>query len=91
MGTYMRRLLDLNPNDKNFWDIQYAVPRREDYKAKNIIGYNKYTKILESIKDGDKVLDMACGFAISADNVKKAYPNCDVWAFDMVDMVDDLI
>lgn len=86
----MRKLLEVNPNTKDFWDIQYNPNRDYPYKDLNLM-YFKYDRGLNLIKPKSKVMDMACGFGIMAEKVKSKFPDCDVYAFDFSDVVDELI
>lgn len=86
----MKRLNPNNVNTTDFWNIQYAPERRTDY-IRNNLAYGKYDYAVDMIKDGQKVLDLACGLGIFAIKVKNKYPSCEVWAYDQSDsMVNDL-
>jgi 2-polyprenyl-3-methyl-5-hydroxy-6-metoxy-1,4-benzoquinol methylase len=85
----MKRLLDHNINSREFWDVQYSPERRYEYRKQNL-AYPKYIDGLKYIKDGDKVLDMACGLGMMAEFAKEDYPNADVWAFDQSNIIDSL-
>lgn len=90
----MIRLRKENINTAEFWDIQYAPQRREDYISKvcSISATHKYDKLLEYVKDKDRVLDLACGFGLGAIFVKDTYPKCEVWGVDQSNVIiKDLI
>lgn len=78
----MQRANSTNINTREFWNEFYQD--REGYKQ--ITGNTaRFTRTLEEIKDGDKVLDIGCGIGLFTTLVKDTYPNCEVWGVDISD------
>lgn len=89
----MERLLDINPNSKDFWNIQYAPDRRDDYKRLvwSIAYSQKYEIVPKYVPYGGVFLDLACGFGLVAKAVAESGKSIEVWASDQSDcMIEDL-
>lgn len=89
----MKKFDGMRDNSKEFWNIQYAPQRREDY-LKHVVTLSdtqRFDLLLRYVSDGDCFLDLACGFGLGAITVKRTYGKCEVWGCDQADvMVNDL-
>jgi ubiquinone/menaquinone biosynthesis C-methylase UbiE len=81
----MKRLRTDNPNTPEFWDKAYAPEGREHYYQSvfTLEPSKRFEYALTQVKVGDRVLDMGCGMGHFTRLVKKTYPTCEVWGFDI--------
>lgn len=83
----MKRINDLNINDRSYWNGVYqGEDNRKEY-AKVTQGHRGISRRLEfalkEIKNEDKVLDIGCGIGLFTEMVKDTYPSCIVWGTDI--------
>lgn len=73
------RIKQDNPNTKEYWDAVYQREKEQGIRREN---FWRFDKIIEKIKDGDKVLEVGCGkgeFAEYLKNKRKVdYTGCDI-------------
>lgn len=48
---------------------------------------HRFTRALEEVKDGDKIIDIGSGVGNFTKLVKKTYPGCEVWGTDISDVI----
>jgi SAM-dependent methyltransferase len=76
-------------NSKDFWNVQYAPERREDYKnmVRSVNSISKFRKIGDYTRPKDRFLDLACGFGLGAIWVKDNVADTEVWGCDQSDVI----
>lgn len=93
----MKKTGNQNINTQTYWSGIYGTPqKRKHYAMQGTAwdsdiggtGYSirptaRFSKALEYIKNGDKVLDIGCGVGVFTKLVKDTYPKCDVWGVDI--------
>lgn len=80
-----------NINTKEYWDGVYGTPEKRkgyadtgtDQATLPAQKTARFTRTLEEIKNGDKVLDIGCGVGVLTQLVKKTYPDCEVYGVDI--------
>lgn len=83
----MKRIKDLNPNSRRYWNNSYQTPeKRADYERATGGNYDtsqRLIKVLEYVQNGQKFLDLGCGTGLLCRMVKDAYPEAEVWGTDI--------
>lgn len=83
----MKRILDLNPNTKLYWNSVYKSEDKRVAYAEVTKGQNGASQRMDyavkEVNPGDKVLDIGCGVGLFTKMVKEAYPDCEVWGTDI--------
>lgn len=80
-------------NSREFWNLQYAPEKREEYLStvRSLSDTQRFHKVLEYVKSGDTFLDLSCGFGLGAKLIKDTYPENEVWGVDQADeLIKDL-
>lgn len=83
----MKRIKDLNPNTQTYWNGVYSGEANRVKYEKETFGPSgdsqRFFRVLEEIKNGDKVLDIGCGIGVLTRMIKDAYPAAEVWGTDI--------
>ncbi len=67
-------------NTKVYWDYIYTTPAKEiEYWSDT----NRFPKILDYVKDGDKFIDLGCGVGIPERMIKRTKKGCELWGIDI--------
>lgn len=87
----MLRSNDYNINTRSYWNDCYLDPvKRKEYFDEVPFSNDRFNGAVEFVKDGDKVLDMACGVGRLATLAKKLHPTCEVWGTDISNEVIEI-
>ena len=91
-----------NVNTKTYWNGVYNNDlKRAEYAAAGtsriVVNYkgefaaidktHRFSRGVQEVKDGDKVIDIGCGIGHFTKLVKKTHPKCEVWGVDISDVV----
>lgn len=94
----MKKANDININTKRYWnDIYGDEASRATYASQGTdhnhlettrgiassVKTTRFSTALNSVKEGDKVLDIGCGVGVFTQLVKNTYPSCEVTGVDI--------
>lgn len=83
----MKRVNEINVNGKRYWNDVYAGDEhRAKYEKESFGQYGastRFSRAVEEVNAGDKVLDIGCGVGQWTKMVKDAHPDCEIWGTDI--------
>lgn len=97
----MKQTGRLNINTRSYWNGIYGTPEgRAGYEAQGTDKpvhlddgrtataqhTARFTRAVEEVKDGDKVLDIGCGIGAFTRLVKQSKKGCEIWGTDISNM-----
>jgi ubiquinone/menaquinone biosynthesis C-methylase UbiE len=68
-------------NTQIYWDHVYTDPDKRDGDWGEHT--DRFDHTIGMVKDGEKFCDIGCGIGALTNQIKKAYPNCEVWGTDI--------
>lgn len=77
-----------NINTREYWNTVYSDIEAYKQEEGGITGITqRFTRALDEVKDGDKVLDIGCGVGTFTELVYNTKTGCEIWGTDISDAV----
>lgn len=80
----MKSTGNIQINSRVYWNHIYTTPSKTDGYWKST---DRFTRFLNYVKDGDKVIDLGCGVGLPGRMVLSEKKGCEVWGVDISDKV----